>query len=335
MTDSRPVRIALIGSGIFARQAHLPALRQLEDHFEIVAVYSRTLENAERLAREISPTVEATTDLDSLIARDDIEAVDILLPIEQLPQAVAQALDAGKHVISEKPAAPDVEQGRALLAHARARGQVWMVAENCRYIQSYRQAAEQIARGDIGRPLMSNWLIPIVMTGDNRYYHTDWRRSGTFQGGFILDAGVHHVATLRMLLGEIASVSAYVAQHRADLPPADTLTATLEFDSGAIGTYALTFAASVRGEDMLQIVGDQGSLDVSGQSVKLRKGKDTTVNSYAEDGVRLELQAFAESIRAGVPHHNTPEQAVQDVAVIEAMLRSAAERQPVRPERFV
>ena len=84
----------------------------------------------------------------------------------------------------------------------------------------------------------------------NKYYHTDWRRSGTFPGGFLLDGGVHHVAALRQVVGEIVSVSAEVRQVRADLPPADTLSAALEFESGVIGSYSVTYAAAVAASDL-------------------------------------------------------------------------------------
>ena len=97
------------------------------------------------LASQFEAPVEIFTDVDALLAREDIEAVDILLPIELMPEIVEKALLAGKHVLSEKPVAPTVERGRALLA-VPTRG-VWMVAENWRYMESFYQAAERLAQG--------------------------------------------------------------------------------------------------------------------------------------------------------------------------------------------
>jgi predicted dehydrogenase len=133
-----PIRLALIGAGIFARDAHVPALRTmgdpLGDRFEIVAVYSRTRATAEALLPLLPGKPDICTDLTTLLRRSDIEAVDVLLPIEALPAAVDMALAAGKHVVSEKPLAPDVASGRRLLnIYANHPQQVWMVAENVRF----------------------------------------------------------------------------------------------------------------------------------------------------------------------------------------------------------
>lgn len=333
MTTSTPLRLAIVGAGLFARDEHLPALRRLEDQFTIVAVWSRTQASADRLASAIGPDVQATTDLTALLARDDIDAVDVVLPIEAMPDAVEQALRAGKHVISEKPVTPTVARGRSLLREHGS--QVWMVAENYRYSESFQYAADVIRRGEIGRPLLATWMLSIVMTPANKYYTTDWRRSGTFPGGFILDGGVHHVAVMRLLLGEIDSVSAYSAQVREDLPPTDTLVASLQFASGALGTYAVTFATEERASNELHIVGERGLLQVSSDKVRLTRNGVTDLTLVEDEGVALELAAFGRAIANGEPHRNTPEEALQDVALIEALLQSAQTAQPVNPERII
>ncbi|NJN84601.1 MAG: Gfo/Idh/MocA family oxidoreductase [Caldilineaceae bacterium] len=69
-----PVRLALVGAGIFARDAHVPSLLRLPDRFRIVAVYSRTHQAAAALAEEVPGTVAVFTDLDALIASDEVEA---------------------------------------------------------------------------------------------------------------------------------------------------------------------------------------------------------------------------------------------------------------------
>ena len=76
----RPIRLALIGAGIFARDAHAPSLERLRDRFEIVAVCSRTLDSATSLAARFSADVAATTDLPILLDHADLEAVSIVLP---------------------------------------------------------------------------------------------------------------------------------------------------------------------------------------------------------------------------------------------------------------
>ncbi len=262
----------------------------------------------------------------------------LLLPIHIMPDAIERALAAGKHVISEKPAAPDVATGRRLLDlyHRQHADQVWMVAENWRYDPALSHAAEAIRSREVGAPLVCNWPQYADLSPDNKYYQTEWRRSGVFQGGFLLDGGVHHVAGLRLILGEIAAVSAFTAQVRPDLPPADTLNAAFVFDSGLTGTYSVTYAHGAPWPSMLYIVCEQGTLRVQQGEVEITAEDGVCrVERANYVGVERELAAFAAAIREGTPHANTPEQGLQDVAVIEAMLRSAETGQRTTPERFV
>jgi predicted dehydrogenase len=332
-----PIRLAFIGAGIFARDAHLPSLQALGDTFELAAIYSHRLETAALLRDHLPHPVDVTGDLDALLARDDIDAVDVLLPIHIIPDAVMRALRAGKHVISEKPAAPDLATGRQLLAHyARHPGPVWMVAENWRYEPAFVQAAALVREGAIGRPLLCHWAIHTNMTPHNKYYATAWRRSGAFPGGFLLDGGVHHVAGLRLVLGEIASVSAALTQHRPDLPPADTLSATLTFDSGVVGSYAVTYASDAPWPPALRIVGERGALAMPRDHLELTQDEHTRrIPLPPHQSVQDELAAFAAAIRDGTPHRNPPEQGVQDVAVVEAMLKAAESGRRVTVARVV
>ena len=91
----QPLRLAFLGAGIFARDAHLPSLRNLRDRFAITAVYSRTAATAQSLADEIGPDVKIYTDLTALLMAPDIDAVDVVLPIPVMPPVVAQALASG------------------------------------------------------------------------------------------------------------------------------------------------------------------------------------------------------------------------------------------------
>ena len=335
MSPHSPIRLAIVGAGIFARDTHLPAIQSLGNTFEIVAVCTRRPATAGLLLKLLPKPVEVYAALSDVLAREDVEAVDLVLPIDVMPQAVEQALAAGKHIISEKPMAPDVATGRSLLAqHARTPGLVWMVAENWRYESAFVGAAEIIRRGELGRLVQCSWFVPVAMTIDNKYYHTDWRRSGTWPGGFLLDGGVHCAAALRLLMGEVAAVSAVTAQFRPDLPPADTISTAIQFESGALGGYSATYVTGAAWPPVLYIVGEEGALQVSDGSLVVTAGGETRrLTVPVTQGVPGELAAFAAAIRQGQPHVNSPAEGLRDVAVIEAMLRSAETGQRVVPER--
>lgn len=331
----QPIRLALIGAGVFARDAHLPSLLRHQDRFKIVALYSRTEATAQSLAEQIPYPTEIFTDLDALLARPDIEAVEILLPIAALPVAISKTLAASKHLLSEKPIAADVATGRDLVAqHAHHPTTIWMVGENWRYEAAFVQAAEIVQSGRIGTPLTCHWAIYTPITAKSKYYHTLWRRDSSVPGGFIMDGGVHHVAALRLILGEITQVNATLRQNSPDLTPADTAAATLTFANGVIGTYLATYATAAPWPPQLHIAGSAGTLRLQRKEIELtRDGKSERIEVEGFDGVEKELLAFANTIRTGAPHRNSPEAALRDLAVMEALLTSAATSQPITPEQ--
>lgn len=324
------IRIALVGSGIFARETHVPALLRLGDEFEVAAIYSRKRANAESLAELLPNAATLHTDVDELLADPNLDAVDLVLPIQHQPAVIEKALLAGKHVISEKPIAPDVATARRLIDLYRggSNRQIWMVAENWRYESAFMRAAALVAEGAVGKPLTCSWSLHLPVNPANKYYHTEWRRSGEFPGGFLMDGGVHHVAVMRLILGEIERVAATVAQVSADLPPADTLAATVHFAGGAVGTYLVTYAASAPWPGAFTVTGDAGSLRVDRGLIELAAGGEVQpIETNGRDGVQGELSAFAAAVRVNAAHRNTPEEGLRDVAVVEAMLRSAASGQ--------
>ncbi len=332
MPATSRIRLAIIGAGTFARKAHAPSLAALRDRYQVVAVCSRSHTSAEQLAALLPEPVTIYDDIPSLLALEDLDAVDVVLPIPLLPQVVAQALEAGKHVISEKPIAPTVAQAQELLAlHSRRPDRVWMVAENFRYEEGYAAAGRAVRDGVIGEPCMVDFSVQAPVDPDSPYHRTLWRRSGDFPGGFLLDGGVHHVAALRQVVGEIDGVMAQIAGRRADLPPADTLAAGLRFVNGAVGTYTVTYAAgSALHDNAIHVVGSRGSLRATARGLRIAHGwgEGVTVEEQRFDhppSVLLEFQDFADAIQHGKPIRNTPREALQDLAVVEAMLTSAAQ----------
>jgi len=335
MTD--PIRLALIGAGLFAREAHIPALIALQDQYRVVAVASRTLETAQARAAQFPYAVEAVTDLPGLLARDDVEVVNVVLPIQVQPPVLEMALKSGKHVISEKPIAPTAAEGRRLIEQHTS-GSLWMVAENFRYQAAFVRAAELVAEGVIGRPLVANWTMYSPLNPGDKYYETAWRRAGDFPGGFLLDGGVHWVAAFRLIVGEITRVSGFATLTREDIPPLNALTANFEFENGCIGNFSVIVGAAPGGDygTGLTISGSDGFMQAGYDRVTITRGDETrTLKVAGVHNVQAELAAFAEALRQGKPHRNSPQQALQDVVVIEALLRSAESGQAETVERVV
>lgn len=144
------------------------------------AVYSRSAKSAKTLEVDES-TVDIYSDdsgagktLNDLLARSDIHAVIIALPIRNQPDYIRKALSAGKHVLSEKPVAENVKDAKALIQWYRSeidpKKVTWSVAENFRYLNSFDHAAEAIKSK--GRQLNFRCRVQFLVEG-GKYFETE------------------------------------------------------------------------------------------------------------------------------------------------------------------
>lgn len=207
------VSIAILGAGNFAKegkishrlaytghfsphrfitQAHIPSLTTLGDQITVKAIYSRSEKSSKDLAAFVKSTLGPTaadpsvyhdadprSSIDVLLARSDIDAVIVVLPITKQPEVVLKALAAGKHVLSEKPVAKDVATGielvRKYVSEYRPRGLVWRVAENYEYEPVYQEAGQLIRGGQIGRLITFSATGFVPISKGDRSSKTDWR----------------------------------------------------------------------------------------------------------------------------------------------------------------
>ncbi|KAF8243262.1 NAD(P)-binding protein [Wilcoxina mikolae CBS 423.85] len=328
---SAPIGLALLGSGIFAREQHLPAILS-SPSFHLKAIYSRTASSATSLASSASLDVdiyssESSNDLEALLKREDISAVIIGLPIPIQPSVIRACLLANKHVLSEKPIAPTIASACELLQFSRPLPALWGVGENYRFQSSWYYAREAIV--SFGRVLNFNIQISSMVEGSNRFYHTSWRKTPEYQGGFILDGEVHFIAGLRMLLGEeeeVKRVAAFSAANMEYLPPVDTVNAVMRTKGGKVGYFALSFGTTMKGFEFT--VACEGGVVVVGGGGKVKvtpRGGEETVKDFSEEknGVEQEVKAFAKAILEGkLDERQTPENALKDLELIEKMLLS-------------
>ncbi len=295
--------------------------------------------------------------LADLLARDDIAAVAVAMPINLQPGVVRAALAAGKHVLSEKPVAETVATAKTLLAsyHALQASAtpcpIWAVAENYRYMKSLSLAEDKVRQ--IGGTLVSFRLESNkIVRPDGGYFNTPWRKTPTHPGGFLLDGGVHYVAALRALLaaadptgpnGKITKVMGTMAQLLEILPPADTLRSVAFTAGGVSGMLSMSFGTEFGAPLEISVTTTEGIVAWQPKSVTVTtRGDDAfkpkvTTYDCAEtnpefpanqaSGVRGEFAAFAESIAAGkntVAPRQSPGEAMEDLTLLEAMMDTGA-----------
>ncbi|KAH7067417.1 hypothetical protein BKA63DRAFT_607281 [Paraphoma chrysanthemicola] len=326
--------IALIGSGIFAKEEHLPAI-QATPLLSLKAVYSRSLKSAKTLSENLSDVELYSDDSEGktyadLLKRDDIKGVVIALPILAQPEYIKKALAAGKHVLAEKPIAKDIATARDLLAWTQDSSNTsanYSVAENFRFLDSFVYASQVLST--LGRVLTFRARVAAYVNPGGKYYETSWRKVPEYQGGFLLDGGVHFAAATRLLLAgasaKIVKLSAFTAQLQEHLPPVDTLNATLLLNNAASGTLSISFGTTDTGSEYL-VAAEKGSVHVSRGKVTVTKdGKVVEEKEFKDEGngVKQEIKAWAESLESGKwKVEQGGEEALRDLEIIESALRS-------------
>ncbi len=320
-----PIRLGIIGCGIAGHRLHLPALKQLTDQFQITVVCNHTEPKAKSFAEEVGG-VPYMLDYNDLLAREDVDAVAILLPIHLNYEVTRAALEAGKHVLLEKPLAASLQQAEKLVSLANQYSQVKLLAENFRYRTTFQKAKELMDEGKIGTPYGVIWnILQYVHADTSPYANTQWRINHQYPGGFLTDGGVHFVGALRTMFEEITTVNARVQSINPEVGEMDTL--MLQFGAGNHFNGELNFYCSANGltEDTMYILGNEGSMEVKEGQIKIKRvGKEEQVEQVEDTGgFKEEWLDFYAAIREGEPVKSPFEEGYKDLKVVLTALESA------------
>jgi predicted dehydrogenase len=329
------IRLGVIGTGLAFEELHAPALLGLREQFEIVALCNRTADRARRvaawLAQQTGREPDVYTQIDDLLQRDDIDAVDVAVPINLTASVAAQALQQNKHVFAEKPIADNVEDGRNLIELAHKAHRVLAIGEQFRYLRRFNQMRELIESGVVGEALLYRLNDLHYTYLDDKYPSTAWRREGNFTGGYLLDGGVHTVAGMRAMVGSlVVQVHGLATTFIPGLsgPQHDTLLLNLRFANGMIGQMALGYGAVDHGARHPKVYGRNGTLTLFDDHIELwRTGRDEPTETIkmerSGDGFREEWLDFYKAVATGSALRFPPEEALADLQIILAGLESA------------
>lgn len=165
MTTTRSIRVGVLGAGAWATFAHLPGFRR-DPRCEVVAIADPQLELA-RAAAATFAIPEAVADHRAVIERDDLDLVDVCTPSHTHFELAWAALEAGKHVLCEKPVAYDFRDTRRAAVLARGKGLKTKLGFTFRYAPAMRYMRQLVADGFVGQPFIFNgfeqnsqWLDP-------------------------------------------------------------------------------------------------------------------------------------------------------------------------------
>jgi predicted dehydrogenase len=333
------------------------------------AVYSKSENSAKQVATaavdalhlNAPPDVyhdgDTSANLDALLARDDISSVIVVLPITLQPSVILKAWKAGralsiprflilfaqdnigKHVLSEKPVAKDVASGLELIdtynKEFKPKGIIWRIAENFEAEPGYRAAAKAIQDGKIGKISTFTASVNNYIDQTSKWYNTPWRTIPEYQGGFLLDGGVHTVAALRLILPErMTALSGFASLNKDYLAPHDSITATVKAGNHSHGIFYMTFAHPTQKKpnaDGFSFIGDKGFITINAVPANGKQVLKVTVHTadgesseeYPFEGVKVELDSFFAKLRGeDTLEIGDPLEALRDVAFIQAALVS-------------
>lgn len=252
---NRSPRFAIIGCGLIGnkRSAALPA-------GSLVAACDVVAERARALAARSSPSAAVASDIDDALSMD-IDAVIIATQNADLAPIALKCLQAGKHVLIEKPVAISVADVDRLAACAERRRLLVRAGYNHRFHPAFRQARKIFEAGELG-PLM--FVRGRYGHGGRVGYHREWRANPKISGGGeLIDQGVHLIDLAGWFLGTWTSIEGHTATYYWDMPVDDNAFLLLR---NACGNMAWLHASCTEWKNLFsfEIYGKNAKLHIEG-----------------------------------------------------------------------
>ncbi len=322
MNKQDKIKIGIIGAGNIGN-VHMSQFSKLAEECTITTVTDAFLPLAEARAREYGiPSVAKTPE--ELILSKDVDAVIIGVPNQFHAPLAVQALEAGKHVLLEKPMGINAQAARSIVKASQASGKVLMVAHQMRWEYVAMQIKEQINRGELGRiyTAKTGWFRRKGIPGWGTWF-TRMDQSG---GGPLIDIGVHMLDLALYLMGNPKPVSVFGAAY-AEFGPArkgigtwgkpdwtgvydveDLATALIKMEDGSTLSLEVSWAVHMDTDNVpfIHLMGTEGGASYRGRQGKLLTEKfdrplETAINTpdnSENERVRLSRH-FLECIREG------------------------------------
>lgn len=310
----------VLGVARIALNAVIPAI-QRSANGHLIAIASRTPGKADETAGRLG-IPRGHGSYEALLADPEVEAVYIPLPNSMHREWTIRCAEAGKHVLCEKPLALTAADAEEMIAACRHRGVVLMEAFMYRFHPRTLRVAELAAQGALGEVRLVRASFTFrVRSPENIRLQPD------LGGGSLYDVGCYGVNASRMLLGEPTSAFAFGRIGASGVD--EVLGAVLRFEGGPVAVIDCGLVLSRREE--VEVVGGSGRIvvptaflpGVADAELHMFVDQDRTVLTIpGVDQYQVMVEHFAEAVRNDLPPRLPPEDAVANLRVIEALLRS-------------
>ncbi len=256
------LRFGLIGCGRVAPR-HAESVTALPDA-QLVVVADVRESRAAHFAQHYG--ADLLTDYRALLARPDVDVVSICTPSGLHAQMAIDALQAGKHVIVEKPIALSLADADRMIATAVATGRKFCVVLQNRYNPPMQDLRRIVDEGRLGRLLLGNatvrWYRP------QEYYEDEWHGTWAMDGGALMNQSIHHIDALQWFMGRPESVFAFTGTLAHRMEAEDTGVAVIRFAGGGLGSVegsTITYPENIEGS--VAVFGEQGSAKIGGTAL--------------------------------------------------------------------
>lgn len=265
--SGRPLRVGVIGTG-FGATVHIPAFKASED-FEVVAVVSRRLENAARVANAAG-IGWFSDDYRAMLAEVELDVVSIATPGGLHHELVLAAAAAGRHVLCEKPFATSVAQAREMLAAVQQAGVGHAINHEFRMLPARQAFRGMVGEGFLGDPFDVRALLDMGMLLNPTRGWSWWSDRAQY-GGMLQAMSSHLIDFLLWTCGDITSLSGrlttFMRSRQAEdgtpreVTSDDQNAALLQFASGATGLLHVSGVSRAQ-RSLIEIHGSRGSLSI-------------------------------------------------------------------------
>ena len=317
------LRAASIGLGWWSDEL-AGAVQGKSDGLRIVTCYSRSADKRAAFAEKFGASQHGS--YEAVLGDPAVDAVILTTPHSLHAEHVIQAAEAGKHVFVEKPFTLTAESGARAAAACETAGVVLAVGQNRRFSAVAQALRDMLDGGRFGRllHLEANFSAP----GGLAYTPERWRASRIESpGGALMGLGIHMVDLLCWLGGPVRWVSAQAKRLAVSVDIDDTTSAILEHESGATGYLGSHFACPYT--SFLNLYGTEANAFAAVDAGELRIQSPGAGAEPCElapvDTLEAELEEFAAACDGGPPFRVRPEEAIHNVAVVEAIVASAAQ----------
>lgn len=343
-----PLRLGLVGCGRIAQTAHLPAA-QKSDKVRLVVVHDASPDVARRVAERFDvPRVAA--DLDALLGDEQVEAVVVAIPDRFHVEVAEHCLEAGKHVLVEKPLGTSSAECRRLEPLVKGNGLKLQVGAMKRHDPGV-EFARRFVRDELG-PILSfrvwyclstlrydyedTLFAPLIVDEERQQQEKALKANAGRKAHLLATHGAHVFDGLRYVVGSPSSVLARL-EHRGDLYSWQGL---VTLQHGGLGSFELTVPAQAEWTEGFEVFAENGSLVCRTDFPFFLKSSHVSAYSAKSGGHRVpvfgdtdpykrQLDAFAESVRFDQATNPGLEESVAAVAFIEAVSASVDGGGPV------